>query len=131
MAKVTIYTDGGYHPKYKTGSFAYIIEYPSGDIVKDFGEISVENSQQAELYALEMAIKMADSNDLCIYTDYQPVIIAMNQANCNPVFDKIKEIVKDKDVQWHWVHGHSEFNEVVECDKMCSSVFKKIKNMDI
>lgn len=128
---ITIYTDGGYHPKYKTGAFAYIIKYPSGEIVKNHGEITIKNSQEAELYALEEAIKASNGDDLCIYTDYQPVITAMKQANSNPVFDKIKNVVKNKNIVWNWVHGHSEFNEVVECDKMCSSVFKLLKNKDI
>lgn len=129
MQTTTLYVDGGYHPKYKQGAYAYILD--TGNRFEMFsGYSSAKNSREAELIATELAIKSATTENIILYTDYLGLIHGLaNKINTNE-FSGIKKAIGNKKIKVFHMQGHRDSNFVIQCDKQISNLFKKLKQKE-
>ena len=124
-----IYTDGGYHPKYKKAAYAYILK--TKDTYQEFyGFSEAKNSREAELIAAELALKNAQENEITLFTDYQGLIDGFETKKNSEEFAGIVEAVGSKNVKMVHMNGHRDDNNVIECDKMINGLWKEFRRLE-
>ena len=132
--KLIIYTDGSCVDK--IGGFGYVYIYEGKIIGKSKGRYGKTN-QVAELYAIYRALLNCPFDNIDLYTDSKYSIgcctiwykkwltNGWKNSKGEPVANKelimdILDILKDKNVEFHHVFGHTgnEYNEM--CDKLAN-----------
>lgn len=123
---VEIFVDGGYHPKYRQGAYAYIIK-DGNQIVEKSGYISVLNSREAELMAAELAIRATKDTHIELYTDYLGLIDGFKTKLLTKEFEGILKASKNKKIVFYHMQGHRDNNAVISCDKQINQLWKQLK----
>ncbi len=143
MTSIKIYTDGACSGNPGPGGWAAIIICGTKEVSVFGGEENTTNNRM-ELLATIKGIEEVESNqDIEIYTDSKYVKDGITAwihnwkkngwrtANKKPVknidlWQQLDKIIDKKNVQWHWVKGHSgdKYNDLVDsvavkaCNKM-------------
>lgn len=130
-----IYTDGAH--KNSWGSWAFIVIKNNQVIYEASSRCRDTNSLRMEIQAVIEAIKyLKDQPEFIIHTDCRILIDNVklldfwkswgwkkqNQAPIpnGDLYQKLYQLVKNKNIEWKWVKAHSEKNFYNErCDELC------------
>ena len=132
------YTDGACRGNPGPGGWGCVIEHQD-KIIKLNGFDSSTTNNRMELQAAISALEYLSSEDIfAITTDSQYVRLGITQwiknweknqwrtANRQPVknvdlWQKLLLLTKDKNIQWHWVKGHSGHPENERADALANA----------
>ena len=121
--KVSIYTDGGADPNPGIGGWAAILRAGGKEKIVTGGEPYTTNNRM-ELQAAISALKaLTKPSQIEFYTDSEYLHLGITEwisaweasgwkrkgkpiANVD-LWKTLNELVKDHEVEWHWVKGHS------------------------
>ena len=122
-----IYTDGAYSSLRNKGGWAFVVLSNGEKIHHDFSfEFNTTNNRMEIQAALEACYWLRDNKlaEATIYADSLYVINTMTQnwkrKKNNDLWDLFDEVIKDLQIHWSHVKGHSgnKYNEL--CDAFAS-----------
>ena len=143
--KVMIYTDGACSGNPGPGGWGAILRFGSKEKELSGSEKSTTNNRM-ELTAAVMAFRaLKESCQVEIFTDSEYLKRGITEwidnwkklgwrrgspgktkplANAD-LWQKLDEVVRTHQVQWHWVRGHAGHPENERADKLATSAMKK------
>ena len=145
LPKLTIYSDGSFHQKLKTGGWASIIIHD--EMVEEFyGKVEKTNSSnRMEMLAIINALeKVQSSSEITIFTDYQTIAIGFSQKLVDKwksndwkskhgkdilnkdLWKRIADLSTNHKIDWRWIPSHSGnfYNDY--CDRLASEARKHL-----
>lgn len=144
LKKVNVWTDGACSCNPGAGGWAAILEY-NGVRKKLSGSSAETTNNVMELTAVIMALAaLKEKCDVTLYSDSAYVINALNEgwldnwrargyktADNKPVknrelWERLGELIKQQNVRFVKVKGHSDNAENNECDEMARAEIKKL-----
>ena len=134
---IEVYTDGAYSSSRDMGGFAFVVLENKEKIYSYFFNEPNTTNNRMEIQAVISALNWLYENnyteeEISIYTDSMYVIGSMTKNwkrnKNNDLWDKMDEAIKNLDIEWKHVKGHSgdKFNEL--CDTLAVHASNIIEN---
>ena len=134
---IKIYTDGAYSSLRDMGGYAFVVLKDEEKIYSYFFNEPNTTNNRMEIQAVISALNWLYENnyteeEISIYTDSMYVIGSMTKNwkrnKNNDLWDKMDEAIKNLDIEWKHVKGHSgdKFNEL--CDTLAVHASNIIEN---